>query len=369
MTTGKAGARFLVLLLVLVGGARASTAFALEGASPDDNARILAGLPTAEGSPLAGLTTDPGWQAHARSFNAAWANLEQRQLGRIRAWSAANITSPQPAAFYMFSGPDFLYADAFLPNHATYVLTGLEPVGSVPQITEASRRSLGSSLAALRSSLGTVLNYSFFITKKMKTSLTSHTFKGTLPVLYVFLARSGKRIEEASLVSLDAEGQVVAADAPGASNTAAGARIIFSGVDGAKRTLYYFRTDISDHGLKGSGFAKFAAGLGKVDSFVKSASYLMHSDSFSQIRNIILTQSQTLVQDDSGVPVRFFAPGEWTLRPFGRYLGPIREFPGRGQLQLAEVFRKDGATRIDFGVGYRWRPNESNLLLATRKAP
>ena len=82
-----------------------------------------------------------------------WSSLETRQLSKIRAWSAANITSPQPTAFYMFSGPDYLYVDAFLPNRTTYVLSGLEPVGNIPLITEASRRTLptGWRACAVRS--------------------------------------------------------------------------------------------------------------------------------------------------------------------------------------------------------------------------
>ena len=78
------------------------------------------------------MTREPAWQQHARAFDQAWAGLEARQLSKIRAWSAANITAPQPVAFYMFSGPDFLYVDAFLPNRSTYVLSGLEPVGQIP---------------------------------------------------------------------------------------------------------------------------------------------------------------------------------------------------------------------------------------------
>jgi hypothetical protein len=66
--------------------------------------------------------------------------------------------------------------------------------------------------------------------------------------------------------------------------------------------------------------------------------------------------------------LRFFKPDEWRLRPFGRYLGPIGEFPGRYQKGLNDLFHRSNAPRIDFGVGYRWRPNESNLLLAEKKA-
>jgi hypothetical protein len=52
--------------------------------------------------------------------------------------------------------------------------------------------------------------------------------------------------------------------------------------------------------------------------------------------------------------------------PFGRYLGPIGEFPGRYQQSYAELFRR--AEPINFGIGYRWRTNESNLLLSVKTA-
>ena len=100
---------------------------------------------------------------------------------------------------------------------------------------------------------------------------------------------------------------------------------------------------------------------------MKSASYLMHSDGFSKVREFLLARSTAIVQDDSGVPVRFFEPNNWTLRPHGRYLGPIRLFGSRHQTQLKEVFRKGPSAPLAFGVGYRWRANESNLLVGTRK--
>jgi hypothetical protein len=103
------------------------------------------------------------------------------------------------------------------------------------------------------------------------------------------------------------------------------------------------------------------------DSLVKSASYLMHSDSFSTVREFLLTRSQVLLQDDSGVPIRYFEQDDWNLRPYGKYLGPIALFAGQKQPQLGQLFRKS-AQRIDFGIGYRWRSQESNLLLATKKS-
>jgi hypothetical protein len=355
-------AGFLLALLFVVAS---PSAWAFEGAKPDDVARFLAGLEPPANSPLAPLTRDASWQQHARSLNGAWSSLEERRLARIRTWSAANLTEPKSVVLYMFSGPDFLYVDAFFPNRTTYVLSGLEPVGQVPVVNENTRRSLAPALAGLRTSLGSVLNYSFFITKQMRARLGAQRFQGVLPILYMFLARSGKTVHEVNLIGIDNEGEVVPA---GTRDAAPGVKITFSGSDGKMQTLYYIQTDLSDRGLQRTGFLKFCEKLGDADGFIKSASYLLHAESFSTMRGFLLGRTNALVQDDSGIPVRYFKTEEWRLHPFGRYLGPISLFYGRYQTKLSDVYRRSNPPRLDFGVGYRWRPNESNLLLAVRNA-
>ena len=332
--------------------------------SADDNARILAGIEPRADSPLAGLTRETGWRQHARSFDAAWENLETRQLSKIRSWSTKNITRPQQTMLYMFSGPDFLYADVFFPNATTYVLSGLEPVGGIPDLSRLRRGSLPGALAHIRSSLGSVMNYSFFITKQMKGQLRSGELTGTLPLLYVFLARSGKTIIDVALITLDKDGLELPATETLATGIPSGVKVAFVDRDGKPRTLYYFSTDLSDGGVSNSGFLKFCERLGAADNFIKSASYLLHSGNFSKIRDFVLAQSATVLQDDSGIPVHYFTPGQWELRPFGHYVGPISIFAGRYQSRLSNLFRR--APPIDFGVGYRWRLRESNLLLAEK---
>ena len=51
--------------------------------------------------------------------------------------------------------------------------------------------------------------------------------------------------------------------------------------DGVEKTLYYFSTDLSNGGVKSSGFLKFCATLAPGNSLIKSASYLLHSGSFT----------------------------------------------------------------------------------------
>ena len=338
---------------------------AADTVTADDTARFLAGMPPSTDSPLTPLTKDPAWQRHAKFFDTAFAQLEQRQFSKIRAWADTNLAAPRPTMFYMFSGPDFLYANAFYGKATTYVLSALEPVGSPPDLMKLSRGSIGSNLYDIERSTGSILSFSFFITKQMKTDLHAGQVSGTLPILYVFLARSGKTIRSVDLVALDDKG-AFANDNAG-KNATRGVKIVFAGSDKVEKTLYYFSTDLSDSGVKNSGFLKFCETLAPGNSLIKSASYLLHSGSFSTVREFILANSATIIQDDSGIPLANYNPRKWRFFPFGRYAGPIGEFPGRYQQQYAELFRR--SQPMDFGIGYRWRSFESNLLLSVKLPP
>jgi len=340
---------------------------AADTVTADDTARFLAGMMPSADSPLMALTSNPAWQHHAHFFDAAFAQLEQRQLSKIRAWSETNLAAPRPTMFYMFSGPDFLYANAFYAKAVTYVLSALEPPGSVPDLTRLPRGAVESALYNVERSLGSILSFSFFITKQMRVDLHAGQISGTLPILYVFLARSGKTIREVAPVALDESGAVHVANEDAGRNPARGVRINFSGSDGVQKTLYYFSTDLSNPGVRVSGFLKFCSTLAPGNSLIKSASYLLHSGNFTMVRDFILANSSTIIQDDSGIPLAYYSPKKWRFFPFGRYAGPIAEFPGRYQESYAELFRR--AQPMDFGIGYRWRAHESNLLLSVRTSP
>jgi len=337
---------------------------AADTVTANDTARFLAGMAPSAESPLTPLTKDPAWQHHARFLDSAFAQLEQRQLSKIRSWAETNLSAPRPTMFYMFSGPDFLYANAFYSKASTYVLSALEPPGSVPDLMKLPRGGLGLALNNVEHSMGSILNFSFFITKLMKVDLRAGQLNGTLPILYVFLARSGKTIRDVSPVALDDKGTAYFANENPGPNATRGVRIVFAGGDGEQKTLYYFSTDLSNSGVRSSGFLKFCETLAPGNSLIKSASYLLHAGNFTTVRDFILANSATIIQDDSGIPLNDYNPKKWRFFPFGRYAGPIAEFPGRYQQSYAELFRR--SQPMDFGIGYRWRSYESNLLLSVR---
>ena len=338
-----------------------------ELAAPNDTARYLAGLPPDPQSPLAALAKNPEWAQHAKFFDTIFAKQNSEVLSKVRAFSSAHLTPPSDTMLYFFSGPDFLYATSFFPNASTYVLAGLEPAGDVSQLTALKRPTLDYTLQNIERSIGTLMNYSFFITHNMRTQLNAGPVYGTLPILYVFLARTGKTVHDVTFVDLDSDGNIQTWNETGGKrgrSAASGVRIVFSAGNGPWQTLYYFSTNLADGGVARSGFLTFCARLGTADSFIKSASYLLHGGGVSKVRGFLLEHSATILQDDSGIPLVYFDQKKWRLQPLGRYAGPLSIFARAYQPRMAELFRK--AAPLDFGLGYRWRRNESNLLLAQK---
>jgi len=336
----------------------------IPGPPPNDTARFLAGMPLPPTSPLAALTKDPAWQEHSGFFEKAFAKLNVRQLEKLHNWQTAYLPESRdryPVVYYMFSGPDLLYVDQFFPNASVYIMCGKEPLGPPPDPLKITDLSL--AFRNLENAMNSSLTTSYFITEDMKVDLQAQNLGGTVPILYVFLARAGKSIQEVSYISLDHGGGVHLS-----RGGTPGVKIVYRDhKSGATQTLYYFTTDISDGGISSSpGFINFCAHFGVGASFLKSSSYLMFEDGFSRVRNFILDHSQIVVQDDSGIPVGNFNRSKWTLRLFGNYVGPLDIFRQHNQPRLHELFAESNPPPFPIGFGYQWNYHRSNLIVAQR---
>jgi hypothetical protein len=332
-----------------------------------DAARFLAGLPVADNSSLAPLTHTSTWQAHAAAMNSAFATLDRRQLSNIRIWRAdflAPITAGSKTCVYYFGGPDFLYADAFFSDCTTYILVGLESVNSMPDLLTVPRGALESTLQNIQISLNTILQFSFFKTKDMREEFGRGELQGVLPIMFVFLARTGKVIQSVEYVSLDRGGQLTKAG--GAPH---GVKITFvDPANGAQKTLYFFSTDLSNDGLKSNpAVLRFTEQQGQANCFLKAASYLMHEGRFDTVRSFLLNDSTTILEDDSGIPAKYLSPDKWTLRFFGSYTGPINLFKNYYQPDLRQLYENSSPKSLTFSFGYQWNRHNSTLILAVKK--
>ena len=322
-------------------------AFSQSGATLDETARFLAGMPV--NGPLAPLMQTAAWQEHAQEMQQAWANKETHQILPIRDWMwthAPDFYRSSDTVYYMFAGPDFLYANTFFPYAKDYILVGLEPLGEVHDLTRLPPEQVMAGLVAVRNSLTTILRFQYFITKDMRLEL-GRSVSGTLPLLYVFLARMGNTVLEMERLTSPADGVKITFRDPTRQQP---------------QVLYYFKTDLSGGG--NTAFLKWCAARGPGLSLLKAASFLMHGEGFAGVRNFLLQNSRVIIQDDSGVPLRAFPKG-WAVNVYGRYVPHRTDFAKYTQPDLLEFVARNPPGPLGFAFGYHWQKEEGILMLAT----
>lgn len=334
----------------------------------NDIARYIAGMPGGMNSPLTSARQTEHWQRYSRNMDELWRRFSQIRQPGITAFVSARmggLSSPD-TLWYPFSGPDYLFANSFFPGARTTILCGLEGADMLPDLAAMSHSQREQGLDGLYTSLSTALSCSFFITKDMRVDLQATQFKGTLPVVLVFMARLGMDITSITPVSLDPAGGLVS----GQTNNACPGYAIRCRDGFRSREVYYFKENLAN-GALGSDrrYLTFVSRFGSVATYLKSASYLMHTDEFSIIRKAILDQSYVVLEDDSGIPLRSFQDGRWSLSFHGNYSGVLDIFTSYYQPDLMKVFQDGGPNvmPMNFGIGYKFESGQSALILARKR--
>jgi len=374
-------ALFVSVSVLLAGQPKAALKPALHTSASAPKLQFLCEVqaPYGEWNPLAkfiaGLNSDVysldaeqkvAWMRHSQAANSGWKSAQARYLGPIGAWRDATLgkIGHSDVVFYPFSGPDAANVFAFFPEARRYVLAGLEPVGCVPAGVADYNAGYFS---ALRRSLDAILTVNFFRTNDMQVDFSSANLRGVLPVLLFMVARSGYSVVDVSRVAITPQGSVERLDDQAPHETT-GIAIRFKDERQSMREMDYFSLNLQNYPLHHKpGTMKYLASLPDPDTLIKSASYLLHTPYFSFVRQTILSKSRVIVEDDSGIPFRFFDTSAWDVRLYGTYTEPIDLFSKwrQGDLELAFASRQD-IQPLGFAIGYR-HAKGSNLLVATHR--
>ncbi len=198
----------------------------------------------------------------------------------------------------------------------------------------------------------------------MKTDLSAGQLSGTLPILYVFLARSGKTIRDVSPIALDDKGAAYFANENPGPNATRGVRILFAGSDGEEKTLYYFSTDLSNSGVKVIGLPEFLRDAGARQQPDQER---VVSAAFPQLHHRPRLHSCEQRDHHSGrqrCAAGLLRSEEMAAVPVRPLCRPDRRISRKTSAGLWRAFRR--AQPMDFGIGYRWRSHELNLLLSVK---
>jgi hypothetical protein len=337
----------------------ASTSGESAAANLTETARFLAGKGVVPDSSLAEQAQTQAYTEYAEQLASGWKQFQQPNLERMRTWWTGRAPAKYATVFYPFSGPDIGNALAFFPDADSYLLFGLEPPGELPDLQGMQEDEISSGLDELKASLSTILQVNYFFTKAMEKKLGKGSFNSITGLLLFFLAMNDCEVTGARTIAI--------AHVPGVE-------ITFRRDGGKEQTVRYFMVNVADASLAKSApeFLPYLKRQGRFVTMIKAASYLMHKEGvqepahFEQIRSLILTQSDFVVQDDSGVPLRLFARDTWRLRFHGKYEAPTPEFGRYLQKDLKVEMQRNSTGKLPFSYGYAYKQGESNLMTAER---
>lgn len=325
--------------------------------------RFIAGMPNS----LQASKRSATWTKSTLGNDEKWNTLQQRIGKPIENWmSASGLEQPgdPKTLFYPFAGGDFYYAHLFFPKADTTIMIGLEPTGTVFNPDEQTDSALMVYLQNLPNSLFFPHRLGFFRTKSMAVDFRKGLLNGTLHTVLFYMARFNANIHYIRHFNLDSAGKEINLNTQGIAY-----RVGYSlKGDNRVRELVYFSYDVSDAGLaRQPMLMKWLNKRGKVLTFFKAASYLMHYASFSTLREFVNTHTVRLMQDDSGLPYAYMLGNGFDVKLLGHYTRTIPLFAREFQPDLRAAYSKGAADSLPFLIGYNAQFKECNLQSARKK--
>jgi hypothetical protein len=341
----------------------------------DDVARFLAGVKGTEGSPFGELETSDAWKHHRDVLDGAWKGTDERLIQGLRAFQRQELDRAplrEANVFYPFAGPDVLTPLTLFPQSPSYVLVALEPAGTLPTLAQIRKKNLTEYLGAMRQTMSSLLDRSFFVTREMDRQFRGQVTDGLLVPILHLLVRTHHTVLGFRYVRLDDTGKLIDRDAnyntPGVIGNKATEIEFRSDDDQSLHRLIYLSVNLSNTRLKiDPQFVAYTRTLKGSVSLFKATSYMVHKDEFSMIRDLVLEISHAVLQDDSGIPYRFFTPEGWKVQLYGDYNRPYGSFKWLMQPDLRAAFHEPGVKPLPVRIGYGFGAIPSNLLLAERR--
>jgi hypothetical protein len=340
---------------------------------------------TATAQILAGITPNPiepalkrfvetdAFKEHQQWMTNSW-NQVRGRIQTMESWRSQEIklaATQRKNLLYPFSGPDFLNAYTFFPEHSRYVFFSLERPGSLPDLESVTLLQFTNLLQDVRSAFRDIFERNYFITSYMTKQLTTPWIRGTVPVIGIMMALMNRRIVRIEPLDLfpDLTQMYDMPDAKRPRVRMRAVRIEFANPNSTTtQQLYYVSLDATDKALEFyPDFTSWISQYKPATVLLKSASYLLHDNQFAKTRSMLLEAADIVVQDDTGIPYRFISQNPWQVKLYGRYNRPIRPMSYGYQKDLETAYNsRPEQIPLPFPFGYHWRGQQSGLIVAHR---
>ena len=314
---------------------------------------------------------DDAARALAKEFSPYWNEYDARIGRAMRKWSREELGRAEAATvFYPFSGPDLPTVVQLYPDAERYVLVSLQKAGAPPRLGAASRAELDAYLVEFRKASRFYGALGFFRTEDLEAVESAPGIRvGMTGPLMALAVRLGFQIESVEPIGLDPAGpdMVPRGRNPG-GETWDSVRLSLS-KDGRKVVVDYVDMDLRDGWLEQVPQARAWIELMSGNPTVlKAASHLPQEPGFSILRNSLLENAPSIVQDETGIEY-----GELTRTfswLYGKFTRSSRRLPAACSTRSPAAYNhgRGGVKPLPFRFGYEKNAG-SSLQVATRGAP
>ena len=273
-----------------------------------------------------------------------------------RETQANRIPVRNPAIGARRTGPGFR-----IPKTITMMRTAREKKNPLVPDQKISPRKTSVTVRGLR----TLVHLNFYRTLSMTDDLEHSPFPGTIPHILVHGIWLGDTPVKAWSVEVSTNGQLLFTPLR-SGVTVKCAAIDFIGSNGKEKRVIYLKLDLEDKSLAAQkGWMRYLESLQSCAGILKASSYLPPRENFRTITELCLRNMDVILQDDSGIPFRYFATG-WEVRLFGSYHGPHYIFPSFGQPDLEKAYQEKTAGPLPFHYSYDRADNSRNMMLCRK---
>lgn len=274
---------------------------------------------------------------------------------------------------YPFGGGDLVSALATYPDATELTTISLEIAGDIRAIDKADNKRLGTELTHLRDHLGKL-----FLKAHSRTANLDMETRGAIPgeVAYTMAALAIHGFEPVTYryFAFEPDGKlrwlteddIAKSRETGRAGPFANAEIRFKKPGDAKvRVLRHVAFDLSDANLKRHpGLLKHLEAKGKVSTMTKAASHLLWDDgNFATIRDYLMTHTDWMISDTTGVPPRIAKKYGFVQDVYGQYEWP--EPFGTVNNADAKAFHDmfKGSAPIAFRYGYPDNKSHGHIVV------
>jgi len=343
--------------------------------------------------PLPPAIDAPTVEKHCAEMAKRYQHYTEKYAAVARAFFAPLRPATVPTTVvYPFGGGDLGSALITFPDAREITTISLEHAGDPTRLAKLDKKQLRASLAAYRAASEGLLALHDSTSENMRKlerggipgqlsfHITGMTALGFEPVsLKFFKLEPDGKIHYVTAAELDAlapkkakkvKGGWVDTDFSEAFNDM---ELTFRKAGDPKAPLIvhrHFAANLANKAFKDSPLYKHLLAKGKFAAMTKAASYLLWSDSFSDVRDLLLANMTWMASDSTGVPPRFARKAGFTQITYGSFTGPFLEEAdvSTGEA-MAKLWSSQPRRKLPFRYGYPDASSNLHLMITQPAEP